>query len=79
MIQYALDQDYNKSNEVFGEIMSIKTSDLLAREKDNIANEIFNDGQDDDESEDLDDDELDPDLEIDEEDLDISDIEDEEE
>jgi hypothetical protein len=43
MIQHALDQDFNKANEVFGEIMSVKISDILDQEKINLAAQIYND------------------------------------
>lgn len=42
MIQHALDQDFNKANEVFGEIMSVKISDVLDQEKIKIAGQIYN-------------------------------------
>lgn len=49
MIQHALDQDFNKANEVFGEIMSVKISDVLDQEKIKIAGQIYNgDPEDDD-------------------------------
>lgn len=42
LIQNALDQDYNKASEVFGEIMSVKMSDLLDQEKIKLAGQIYN-------------------------------------
>ena len=70
LIQHALDKDYNKSNEVFGEIMTVKLNDLLDQEREAIADKIFN-------GVDPEDDDLDDDIQIDDEDLDdIEDIED---
>ena len=42
LIQHALDQDYNKASEVFGQVMSIKTQDVLDQEKVKLANQIYN-------------------------------------
>jgi len=42
LIQYALDQDYNKASEVFGDVMSVKISDLLDQEKVKLAGQIYN-------------------------------------
>ena len=53
LIQYALDQNYNKASEVFGDVMSVKISDLLDQEKVKLAGQIYNgeelegDGQED--------------------------------
>lgn len=71
LIQNALDKDYNKANDVFGNIMTIKLNDLLDQERNRLADQIYN-GVDPDED-------LDDDLEVDPEDLeDIEDIEDNE-
>ena len=74
MIKHSLDQDFNKANAAFGEVMTIKLDDLLTQEKANIAGTIYDD--DDDEIED-DDEDIDED-EIDEEDYD-DEIEDDDE
>lgn len=42
LIQNALDQDYNKANDVFGELMTIKIADVLDQEKINLAGQIYN-------------------------------------
>jgi len=42
MIQHALDQDYNKANDVFGEVLSVKIQDVLDQEKIRLANQIYN-------------------------------------
>ena len=70
MIKHSLDQDFNKANAAFGEVMTIKLDDLLTQEKANIAGTIYND--DDDELEDEDDE-----LEDDDEDIDEDEIDDE--
>ncbi len=43
LIKHALDQDYNKANEIFGEIMSAKMNDMLDQEKISMADKIYND------------------------------------
>jgi hypothetical protein len=42
LVQYALDQDYNKASEVFGNAMSVKIQDVLDQEKVKLANQIYN-------------------------------------
>lgn len=42
LIQSALDQDYNKANQVFGDLMGEKISDALDQQKANIAAQIYN-------------------------------------
>ena len=39
MIQQALDQDWNKANKTFSDIMSVKLSDVLDQEKIKLAEE----------------------------------------
>ena len=69
LIKHALDQDYNKASDVFGEIMTVKMTDLLNQEQIKLAGQIYN-GVEEDESEDI---------EIDDADLDdIEAIEDDE-
>lgn len=48
MIQHALDQNFNKANDVFGEVMSIKIDDVLEQEKINLAGQIYNGAEEDD-------------------------------
>tara|TARA_B100000900_G_C20505054_1_gene685467 strand:- start:205 stop:582 length:378 start_codon:yes stop_codon:yes gene_type:complete len=64
MIQQALDQDWNKANKTFSDMMSVKLQDVLDQEKVKIADEIYNGAEEieDDEVE-LDDDQLEMDLE----------------
>lgn len=87
LIRHALDQDYNKASNVFGEIMTVKMSDLLNQEEIKVANSIYN-GVEDTEEEDedvvIDDADLDDiedieDTEVEEDEDPISDDEDEEE
>lgn len=77
LIQSALDQDYNKANQVFGDLMGEKIGNALDQQKANIAAQIYNGGapqEDDFESDDeLNDDEIE-DM-IDDEDLEIEDEE----
>jgi len=42
MIQNALDQDFNKANKAFGDIMTIKMNDLLDQEQVKLADQIYN-------------------------------------
>jgi len=89
LIRHALDQDYNKASNVFGEIMSVKMSDLLNQEEIKVANQIYNGVEDTEEEEedgdvviddaDLDDIEAIEDNEVEEDEEPISDDEDEEE
>ena len=44
LIKHALDQDYNKANEIFGDIMGQKINDMLDQEKVKMADQIYNDG-----------------------------------
>ena len=46
LIQNALDQDYNKANKVFGNMMTVKLDDLLDQEKVRLADQIFNGASD---------------------------------
>ena len=46
LIQNALDQDYNKANKVFGNMMTVKLDDLLDQEKIRLADQIFNGASD---------------------------------
>jgi hypothetical protein len=43
LIQHSLAQDYNKANEVFGNVMTTKLTDLLDQQKVKIAGQIYND------------------------------------
>mgnify|MGYP001061141401 CR=1 FL=1 len=42
MIQHAIDQNFNKANDVFNDMITIKMSDLLDQEKVNMADQIYN-------------------------------------
>ena len=69
MIKHSLDQDFNKANAAFGEVMTIKLDDLLTQEKANIAGTVYNDEEDVvDNEDDIDDEEEDHDEELDDED-----------
>lgn len=46
LIQNAYDQDYNKANKVFGDMMTVKLDDLLNQEKIKLADQIFNGASD---------------------------------
>ena len=77
MIKHSLDQDFNKANAAFGEVMTIKLDDLLTQEKANIAGTIYDDDDEiEGDDEDIDEDEIDE--EDYDEDLDDDDEEDDE-
>ena len=54
MIQHALDKDYNKANDIFGEIMAQKVNDVLDQEKIKLADQIYNGAEDEDQQLELD-------------------------
>lgn len=54
MIQHALDKDYNKANDIFGEIMAQKVNDALDQEKIKLADQIYNGAEDEDQQLELD-------------------------
>lgn len=60
LVQHALDQDFNKANQVFGDLMGVKINDVLDQEKIRLADQIYN-GVEPEEEED--DDQLELDLE----------------
>jgi|TARA_Y100000033_G_scaffold9488_1_gene8598 hypothetical protein len=67
MIQHALDQDWNKANKIFGDMMSAKVQDVLDQEKIRLADQIYNGAEEEleDEVEEIDDEQLE--LELDDE------------
>ena len=42
LINHALNQDFNKANEIFGDMMTVKMSDMLDQEKIKLAGQIYN-------------------------------------
>ena len=42
LIKASLDKDYNHANKIFGEVMTIKMSDLLDQEKDKMTDQLHN-------------------------------------
>lgn len=87
LVQHALDQDFNKANQVFGELMGQKINDILDQKQIEIASSIYNDadpeeddyeaGDDDIDQQDDTDLEDDDEEEFDEEDLELNDEEEE--
>jgi len=61
MIQHALDQNYNKANELFNDMISVKLTDVLDQEKARLADEIYNGAEP--EEDDFDEEQLELDLE----------------
>lgn len=85
MIQYALDQDFNKANDVFNDMMTVKLSDVLDQEKIRLSDQIYNGAGEEEEDEDeeqleldFDDDEI-SDEPSDEEDFEYEESEDDDE
>lgn len=75
LIKASLDKDYNHANKIFGEVMTIKMSDLLDQEKVKLADQIYNQNPEDENNDDVvDDDETD----IEDEDIEDDDPEDDE-
>lgn len=68
LVQHSLEKDYNKANEIFGNVMTIKMNDILDQTKARLAGEIYNDVPPEDEEiddEDLEDEEDDAEAEED--------------
>src|SRR5210317_2390902 len=42
LIKASLEKDYNNANKIFGEVMTIKMSDLLDQEKVKMADQVYN-------------------------------------
>jgi len=42
LIQQALDQDFNKANATFADIMAVKMSDVLDQEQIKLADQVYN-------------------------------------
>lgn len=82
LIQQALDQDFNKANATFNDIMSVKLADVLDQEQIKLADQVYNGADPEDEEEitddqlelDLDDEDIDDDTEVEEEDISDADI-----
>ena len=43
LVKYSLEKDYNKANEVFGNVMTVKMNDVLDQAKTKLAGQIYND------------------------------------
>ena len=55
MIDYAMANEFNKANDVFGDMMTIKLNDLLDQEQVKLADAIYNGAEDDENDEDIED------------------------
>ncbi len=50
LVQHALDQDYNKANKIFNDVVTIKLNDIMDQEQVKLANHVYNgaeEGEDD--------------------------------
>jgi len=70
LVKSSLDKDYNKANEIFNDVMTVKLTDVLDQAKIKLAGQIYNGDPEDEEIEDdypraeeIDDDEYAPDNE----------------
>ena len=77
LVQHALDQDYNKANKVFVDVMGVRINDILDQEKVKLADQLYN-GVEPSEDEEAEDEQLELDL-ADQEETDEEDAEDGEE
>ena len=77
LIKHSLAQDYNKANEVFGNVMTTKLTDLLDQQKVKIAGQIYN-GDPEDEEDSLSDEDFEQDEEDTDDESEDEEIEDEE-
>ena len=78
LVQAALDQNFNKANEVFSDLMGAKVSDVLDQQKIAMADQIFNGVEP---EEDNHDEDIDPedDLDLSDEEIDQIELDDDEE
>ena len=42
LIKASLEKDYNNANKIFGEVMTVKMTDLLDQEKVRMADQVYN-------------------------------------
>ena len=42
LVQHSLNQDYNKANKVFNDVISVKLNDVLDQEKIKLADQLYN-------------------------------------
>ena len=70
LVQAALDKDYNKANEIFGQAISVKMNDVLDQERVKVAGQIFNGEEPDEEGEEEED--IDTEDDVEEQDDEIS-------
>mgnify|MGYP001215635523 FL=1 len=42
LVQHSLDQDYNKANKIFSDVISVKLNDVLDQEKIKLADQLYN-------------------------------------
>ena len=42
LVQHSLDQDYNKANKIFSNVISVKLNDVLDQEKIKLADQLYN-------------------------------------
>ena len=83
LVQAALDQNFNKANEVFSDLMGAKVSDVLDQQKIAMADQIFNGAEPEEDDYEASEDDVeqqdDADLELSDEEIDEIEFDDEEE
>ena len=71
LVQHSLDQDYNKANKIFSDVISVKLNDVLDQEKIKLADQLYN-GQPAEDDTEGDEDQLELDLDNEEDGRDVS-------
>ncbi len=51
LVQAALDKDYNKANELFGQAITVKLDDIIDQEKIKVSDQLFNGAEEEQEEE----------------------------
>ena len=72
LVQHSLNQDYNKANKVFNDVISVKLNDVLDQEKIKLADQLYNGQPAEEDDTERDEDQLELDLDNEEDGGDVS-------
>ena len=72
LVQHSLDQDYNKANKIFSDVISVKLNDVLDQEKIKLADQLYNGQPAEEDDTEGDEDQLELDLDNEEDGRDVS-------
>ena len=72
LIRHALDQDYNKANEIFGQAISVKLDDVMDQERIRLSNSIYN-GEEEAEDDEIEDEDMEDSEDVSDDDMDVED------